>query len=129
MRLWLDTEFNGFGGALISMALVDESGREWYEVLGCENLEPWVATNVMPHLKKRRTTRERMRASLFRWTKEYKQIHVIADWPADFAHFCQILLSGSALDDATIDHGARRGPRTHVGASAQCSTRCACASP
>jgi hypothetical protein len=28
MRLWIDTEYNGFVDALISMALVDETGRD-----------------------------------------------------------------------------------------------------
>lgn len=41
MRLWLDTEFNGFKGELIGLALVDEAGREWYEVLKCKDPVPW----------------------------------------------------------------------------------------
>ena len=52
MRLWIDTEYNGFRGALISMALVDEEGREWYEVLKCRSPSPWVAKHVMPKLHK-----------------------------------------------------------------------------
>ena len=32
MKLWIDTEFNEYRGALISMALVAEDGREWYGV-------------------------------------------------------------------------------------------------
>ncbi len=93
MRLWLDTEFNGFHGPLISMALVDEAGREWYEVLGCEDPEPWVAANVIPVLKKRQTTKERMQKSLVRWLGKHDQVHIIADWPADFVHFCGFLLT------------------------------------
>lgn len=34
MKLFLDCEFNGFGGELISMALVDENERYFYEVGG-----------------------------------------------------------------------------------------------
>ena len=34
MKLFLDCEFNGFGGELISMALVDENERYFYEVRG-----------------------------------------------------------------------------------------------
>lgn len=29
-RLYLDTEFNGHGGELISLALAAEDGRHWY---------------------------------------------------------------------------------------------------
>jgi hypothetical protein len=51
-KLFLDCEYNGFGGPLISMALVTEDGREFYEVLPCEDPESWVAQHVMPNLNK-----------------------------------------------------------------------------
>lgn len=50
MKLFLDCEFNGFGGELISMALVDEQGKYFYEVLPCPQPIPWVQENVMPKL-------------------------------------------------------------------------------
>jgi len=46
MRFFLDTEFNGFGGSLISMALVPENDSlpEFYKELEMkEQLHPWVA--------------------------------------------------------------------------------------
>ncbi len=52
-RLFLDTEFNGFGGALISMAIVPEDTTlpEFYMELEMrDQLEPWVRDNVVPHL-------------------------------------------------------------------------------
>jgi hypothetical protein len=52
MKLFLDCEFNGFGGELISMALVDENERYFYEVLPCINLTSWVLNNVIPILNK-----------------------------------------------------------------------------
>lgn len=94
MRLWLDTEFNGFRGALISLALVDENGREWYEALRCDDPVPWVATNVMPVLRKRATTAKRFTDSLGAWLSKYDRIHVMADWPEDFVHFCSVLVPG-----------------------------------
>lgn len=97
MRLWLDTEFNGSHGALISMALVDAKGRHWYEVLGCADPVPWVAENVMPILNKPATTRERMCDSLSAWLRKYDSIHVVADWPEDFVHFCSLLVPGPGL--------------------------------
>lgn len=43
MRIYVDCEFNGFGGELMSMALVAEDGREWYNVLPLpRDIEPWV---------------------------------------------------------------------------------------
>lgn len=93
MRVWLDTEFNGFRGSLISMALVAEDGREWYQVLGSGDPVPWVVENVMPVLRKRRTTVERLQRSLSAWLQDFEGIHLIADWPADFALFCDVLLT------------------------------------
>jgi hypothetical protein len=42
MQLWIDTEFNEYRGALISMALVAEDGREWYGVRFCDDPGWWV---------------------------------------------------------------------------------------
>lgn len=89
MRLWLDTEFNG--RELISLALVDENGREWYEVLPCEHPTPWVKANVLPVLNKQATTPKRMVQSLAAWLGHYSAVHVMADWPDDFVHFCSAL--------------------------------------
>lgn len=51
MNLYIDCEFNGFGGQLISMALVAEDGTEFYEVVPLlEEVTPWVAEHVMPVL-------------------------------------------------------------------------------
>jgi hypothetical protein len=51
VRYFLDTEFNGFGGALLSLALVPEDGEEFYATLACkEGLVPWVEQNVLPFL-------------------------------------------------------------------------------
>ena len=94
MKLWIDCEFNEFQGALISMALVDEQGREWYEVLPCENPGAWVAEHVMPILGKQPVPREVAQASLQAWLAVYPGIHVIADWPEDIAHFNQFLITG-----------------------------------
>ena len=52
MRYFLDTEFNGFGGALISLALVPEHGdQEYYATLPLpEPVHPWVERHVVPYL-------------------------------------------------------------------------------
>ena len=94
MRIWLDTEFNGFCGPLISLALVDENGREWYEVLRCVEPAPWVKENVIPALRKRAIAPDRFRPSLARWLRHYDSVHVIATWPEDFVHFCAALVAG-----------------------------------
>lgn len=94
MRLFLDCEFNEFKGALISMALVDENGREWYEVVPCENPGPWVAENVIPILGRGPVPIGLMQASLSAFLALYDSVHIVADWPEDIAHFCNALITG-----------------------------------
>ena len=48
MHFFIDCEWNGSGGELISMALTAADGREFYRALECPNPEPWVARNVIP---------------------------------------------------------------------------------
>ena len=50
MRYFLDTEYNGFGGALLSLALVPEDGgEEFYVTMQCDApLDPWVVTLMEP---------------------------------------------------------------------------------
>ena len=52
MRYYLDCEYNGFGGDLISLALVPEDGgEEFYAVLAWTGPpNDWVARNVIPYL-------------------------------------------------------------------------------
>lgn len=96
MRMWIDTEFNGFRGELISMAIVSEDGSEFYEYLGrCHGrLDPWVAANVLPVINKEGPVeipelRQRLQAFLM----QFDSVHLIADWPEDIAHFCRMLLT------------------------------------
>lgn len=93
-NLWLDTEFNSYKGALISLALVDAQGREFYEVLDCEAPHPWVKANVLPHLGKAPVSRQDLQRNLSDFLREYEAIHVIADWPEDIQHFCETLITG-----------------------------------
>ena len=94
MKLFLDCEFNEFKGALISMALVAEDGREWYEVVPCEQPGNWVAQNVMPILGKPAISVEEMQRSLRQWLAQFDAVHIVADWPEDIAHFCNALITG-----------------------------------
>ena len=98
MKLYLDCEFNEFKGALISMALVAEDGREWYEVVPCENPGPWVAVHVMPILGKLALPCVRdLSDSLQCFLSAFDSVHVVADWPDDIAHFCNALIIGPGL--------------------------------
>lgn len=97
MRLFLDCEFNEFQGALISMALVSEDGREWYEVIPCDNPGSWVAVNVIPILGKRAVSIQEMQYSLHGWLAQFDSLHIVADWPEDISHFCRALITGPGM--------------------------------
>lgn len=79
-------------GALISMALVADDGGEFYEVLECENPSDWVNFNVMPHLGKKPVTLNDFRTKLKKFLQRYNELTIIADWPDDFRHFCDVIV-------------------------------------
>lgn len=96
-RLFLDTEFNGFGGKLISMALVpeDNSIREFYkELVMTDQLDPWVRENVVPHLLLPPCSRHDFQQALAQYLWEIGDCTIIADWPDDIKYFCESLIVG-----------------------------------
>lgn len=97
MRLFLDCEFNEYKGELISMALVAEDGREWYEVVPCDSPGNWVAEHVMPILLKEPVPYKRMQNSLLAWIMQFDTVHIVADWPEDIQHFCNALIVGPGM--------------------------------
>lgn len=98
-KLFLDTEFNGLGGELISMALVSDDHAEWYNTVALQGrTDPWVAEHVIPYLSATHTSFTRERAdkddlarSLGMWISNFDNPEIIADWPADFEHLANLL--------------------------------------
>lgn len=100
MNIWIDCEFNEFGGDLISMALVAEDGQEFYEVLDLENdweYGPWVFANVVPHLNKDPITKEAFQRKLWMFINQWDEVHIVADWPDDIKYFCMSLITGPGM--------------------------------
>jgi hypothetical protein len=100
MNIFIDCEFNGFGGDLISMALVADDGQEFYEVLSLEKdweYHPWVASNVVPHLHKDSVSKDVFQAKLWKFINQYEEIHLIADWPDDIKYFCMSLITAPGV--------------------------------
>ena len=115
MRYFLDTEFNGWGGALLSLALVPAIGdQEFYVTLNCDQpIEPWVQRNVVPfldmvpaHLRSERLNRSQAAIELQSWLKredDYRlsssnsasePLELFTDWPEDISQFCNLLIVG-----------------------------------
>ena len=102
MRYFLDTEFNGFGGTLLSLALVPDFGEEFYVRIACsEPFEPWVERNVAPYLDAVPTalrqppmSRQEAAGEVARYLQADADALIVADWPEDIAQFCMLLLTG-----------------------------------
>ena len=103
-RFFIDTEFNGFCGRLISMAIVSEDlQNEFYEVLYPETytanyagIDPWVEKNVLPHLNKEPISVSEFQAKLSKFlcdNSEMGEITIIADWPEDITHLTKMMIT------------------------------------
>lgn len=95
-RIFIDTEFNGFGGQLISMALVAEDGCEFYEVMNVYGeVDPWVKEHVMPILGKEPISHLEFQEKLAAYLKAYAEgFTLVADWPDDIRYFMMTLITG-----------------------------------
>ena len=95
MKLWLDTEFNGWEGELVSMGITSEDGKEFYEVLECRVPVPWVKENVVPLLLKDSISKGLFTTRLEQYLSQWDRVEVIADWPRDLELFYSSLLVGN----------------------------------
>ena len=95
MNLYLDTEFDGHGGTLISLALAGDDGSQWYGIFDAACHDPWVAENVAPKLFAMTPTisgdHSLLRFSLKEYMKAREGCTVWADWPADFEHLTRLM--------------------------------------
>jgi len=101
MRYFLDTEYNGHGGELISLALVPEHGdQEFYAILPLPRaIEPWVQRHVLPYLRMAPIGIDEvgpleLARALECYLRGDDEPWIVADWPDDIAHFCSALTTG-----------------------------------
>jgi hypothetical protein len=104
MRYFLDTEFNGFGGALLSVGLAAEHGGEDYYVAIMplpETPDPWVERHVLPYLHSvppmldNRLDRVAAAQDLARYLSADADPLLVADWPEDIALVARLLMTGA----------------------------------
>ena len=99
-RFAIDTEFNEFGGDLISLALVDiddPDEKPFYEVLECRNPGDWVAQHVIPILNKPAISIAVFQRLLAGYLSKFSAVHISADWPDDIKYFCQAIITGPGM--------------------------------
>ena len=98
MKLFIDTEFNGYKGDLLSIALVAADGRYFYKELHfADDYDPWVKANVLPFLHGKPETTSDVQIALQAWLLAYDAVEIIADWPDDIRYFCELLITGPGV--------------------------------
>ena len=103
MQYYLDCEFNGFGGELISLALTGEAGELYLArpeaELNALELHPWVEEHVLPFLSVSGIRPDILPVVDFgRAIQSFLAIDpspvITADWPEDLMHLMQCLIIG-----------------------------------
>jgi hypothetical protein len=102
VRYFLDTEYNGFGGSLLSLALVPEDGEELYLTLKSdEPIVEWVDRHVIPYLDAvpeqlscPRLSRRDAAHALELYLRHDPDPLIHADWPEDISQFCNLMVTG-----------------------------------
>lgn len=116
--LYLDTEFDGHGGDLISLALAGADGSRWYGIFNAYCGNDWVAEHVAPMLYAMHPTisgdDETLRFSLHEFLISHPNATIWADWPADFEHLMR-LMRGRTFDESLVMDVSMRLIRSPVG--------------
>jgi hypothetical protein len=102
VRYFLDTEYNGSGGALLSLALVPEDGDDLYLTLKSdEPIVEWVERHVIPYLDAvpeqlscPRLPRHDAAHALEVYLRHDPDPLIYADWPEDISQFCNLMITG-----------------------------------
>lgn len=96
MRIWIDGEWNDYGGELISFACAAEDGREFYaELTRPEHPTKWIAENVIPLLDATPIDYATFQVKLAAFINSFDEpIYIVSDWPEDIERFCAAIIVG-----------------------------------
>lgn len=102
-RFYIDCEFDGHGGPLLSMAMVDENGIALHVKTTETARDPWVIQNVVPLLDSHdadfiaECPVSHVGTWLRRMMEHSESPVIVADSPVDIGRFCAAL--------STAEHG------------------------
>jgi len=105
LRYFLDTEFNGFGGSLISLGLVSDGGPTLYLIYGVpaaptgfvrDHVQPKLES-VPPSVTIRRVSQSQGAYAIEAFLRGDAEPEIIADWPDDVRLCCQALMIESGV--------------------------------
>lgn len=101
MRYFIDCEFDGHNGPLLSVALVCEDGESIHIEVDEVASDPWVLLNVIPLMECHNATdctrvHPYKVGNTIRWfLADDDHPVIVADSPVDIGRFCQALSTGS----------------------------------
>jgi hypothetical protein len=108
---YIDTEFNGFGGQLISMAIVLDNGIEFYQVKELPAIiDLWVQDNVIPVLGKKPIPNDVFKACLKEFLLAHRPDCIVADWPSDLEHLFREMMGSSHAETIALSFNAVLDP-------------------
>lgn len=99
MKYFIDTEFDGFNGPLISLALIREDGvGKYWLIQDVEINDLWVIDNVLPWLNygpvELVQNEKDLSREIARFLKKDKEVEIHADWLDDIKYFCDVMVFG-----------------------------------
>lgn len=102
MRYYLDTEFDGLDGPLVSLALVrDDAESFYYDARLGQVRDGWVRLNVIPlvssvpsHIEIRDDSWESLGSQLADFFSDDPDPTIVTDWPDDIKYMCQAVITG-----------------------------------
>lgn len=113
-RFYIDCEFDGHDGPLLSIALVPEHGSGIHIRTDQTASDPWVRDNVVPIMDSHDATRSQwiplneVGASIRSFIGECECPVIVADSPVDIGRFCRALSTGADGGWASADYPSMR---------------------
>jgi len=110
-RFYIDCEFDGHAGPLLSFAIVAEDGRGMhYRVRDVQPVDPWVIENVMPLMATHEASEGHVGVlnslgwALRKFIGASESPIIIADSPVDIGRFCAAISTGDDGGWASTDY-------------------------
>ena len=115
MRYYVDCEFDGHNGQLLSIAMVREDGASIHIRTFAFATDPWVSANVMPHMNNHKADVcfsglqiNSVGGELRKMIGDDPDPVIVTDSPVDVARFCQALSNNKDGGWASVDYSLLR---------------------
>ncbi len=110
MRYYIDCEFDGHNGPLLSMALVREDGYGIHIRSDVEPMDLWVRQNVLPLMDAHKANESitvycnEVGEVVLGFLRNDKSPVIVADSPVDIGRFCRAISTAKDGDWACVGH-------------------------